>query len=322
MRVHIFDFPFEEDNRSLEVAFEAYGAVKSVKKQTFLSNQNIFNGTRPVDVLLSGVLPRFLMVDGYFCRLWYRGQPLVCNLCAVQGHRSANCPNKDKCRKCGKTGHFARNCTFDGSAGDSTDFPPLASSSQSAEASVSRDSSDSQFLKDNELDLLQSQSILQDLVPVSGDSSEAESNQRASKRVGKDKGSSAKRSSSAPSPTFNICFTNSQEFNSLVANSAELDGITSKGNNESTIVRNISNERLNVINDDTSANSTERVNKVINNSSTERSNEVNDITANESNESSGGLNEVNAINPNIAVVENVAEMEYVDVMAGADASTS
>ena len=236
--VYVFDFPFEEDDRSLEVVFEAYGAVKSVKKQTFLFNQNIFNGTRLVDVTLYGVLPRFLMVDGYLSRLWYVGQPLVCNLCAVQGHRSANCPNKDKCRKCGKTGHFARNCTFDGSAGDSTDFPPLASSSQSAEASVSRDSSDSQFLKDNEVDLLQSQSILQDLVPVSGDSPEAESNQKASKRVGEDKGSSAKRSNSAPSPTFNICFTNSQEFNSLVANSAhaELDGITSKGNNESTAV--------------------------------------------------------------------------------------
>ena len=101
-----------------------------------------------------------------------------------------------------------------------------------------------------------------------------------------------------------------------------MDGITSKGNNESTAVRNISNERLNVINDNTSANSTERLNEVIDNSSTERSNEVNDITVNESNESSGGLNDVNAINPNIAVVENVAEMEYVDVMAGADAATS
>ena len=64
-RVHVFDFPFEEDNRSLEVAFETYGAVKSVKKQASLSNQIIFNGTRLVDVVLSGVLPRFLMVDGY-----------------------------------------------------------------------------------------------------------------------------------------------------------------------------------------------------------------------------------------------------------------
>ena len=160
---------------------------------------------------------------------------------------------------------------------------------------------------------------------------------RASKGAGKDKDSSAKRSNSAPSPTFNICFANSQEFNSLVANSAELEGITSKGNNESIAVRNISNERSNVINDntsanstersnevinDTSANATERVNEIINNSSTERSNEVNDITVHESNESSADLNEVNAINLNVAVVENVAEMESVDVMAGSGATKS
>ena len=169
-------------------------------------------------------------------------------------------------------------------------------------------SSDSQLLKDNELDQLQSQSILQDIVPVSGDSSEVESVQRASKRGGKDKGSSAKKSNSAPSPTFNVCFTNSQEFNFLVANYAELDGMSSTGNNESSAVHNISNERLNVINhnasansteksseviNNSSANSTERLNEVINNSSTERSNEVNDITVNESNESSGGLNDRN-----------------------------
>ena len=60
--------------------------------------------TRLVDVALSGLLTRFLMVDRYLCRLWYLGQPPVCNLCAVQGHRSANCPKKDKCRKCGRSG--------------------------------------------------------------------------------------------------------------------------------------------------------------------------------------------------------------------------
>ena len=73
-----------------------------------------------------------------------------------------------------------------------------------------------------------SQSIFQALVPVSGDSSE-ESNQRPSKRAGKDKGSSAKRSNSAVDPTFNICFTNSQEFASLLTYS-ELE------NNENTAV--------------------------------------------------------------------------------------
>ena len=48
-RVHVFDFPFEEDDRFLEDAFGDSGTVTSVKKQTFLPNPNIFNGTRLVD---------------------------------------------------------------------------------------------------------------------------------------------------------------------------------------------------------------------------------------------------------------------------------
>ena len=45
------------------------------------------------------------------CRVWFKGQPLVCNLCGGKGHRAADCPNKDKCQLCGSRGHFARNCT-------------------------------------------------------------------------------------------------------------------------------------------------------------------------------------------------------------------
>ena len=46
-RMHVFDFPLED-------AFGDFGAVKFVKKQTFLSNPNIFNGTRLVDVVACG----------------------------------------------------------------------------------------------------------------------------------------------------------------------------------------------------------------------------------------------------------------------------
>ena len=36
-RVHVFDFPFKDDDRSFETALEAYGAVKTVKMPTFFS---------------------------------------------------------------------------------------------------------------------------------------------------------------------------------------------------------------------------------------------------------------------------------------------
>ena len=247
--VHVFDYHFEEDDISLEVAFGAFGTVKSAKKQTYVSNPNVFNGTWLVNIVLSGVLPRFLMVDGNLCLLWYRGQPLVCNLWALQGHKSVNCPNKDKFRKCGRTEHFARNCTSVKSARDSGDFPPLGSSTQAAEPrgsndfSVSNDAVDSQLLKGNELDLVQSQSILQDLDPA-GSSVEEGPISKTSKRARKDKGSSAKRSNFAPSSAVNICFTNSQEFNSLVTNSDELS-TSGKENTESNAIHNISKDSSN-----------------------------------------------------------------------------
>ena len=64
--------------------------------------------SRLVHLIVEHSLPRMLEIAGYLCRVWYRGQPLVCNLCARQGHKSANCPNKF--RRCGESGHFARSC--------------------------------------------------------------------------------------------------------------------------------------------------------------------------------------------------------------------
>ena len=135
--VHVFDYPFEESDVEIEHALADFGEVKKVRKQTYLSSQQIYTCTRLVSVVLKETPPRSISIDGYHCRIWYRGQPIVCNLCAKQGHVSANCPNKDKCRLCGQSGHFARSCpnpwggssdadSVGSSALSVSDFPPLS----------------------------------------------------------------------------------------------------------------------------------------------------------------------------------------------------
>lgn len=126
--VHVFDYPYEEDNGSVFSVFEDFGDVKKVKDQTCLWNNKIFTGTRLVFLVLHSTLPRSLTIDGYSCRVWYKGQPLICNLCNIQGHKSAVCPNKDKCRRCGEQGHFARNCSKDLSSSREDPVAPPAPS--------------------------------------------------------------------------------------------------------------------------------------------------------------------------------------------------
>ena len=108
--VHLFDYPFEEENEVVREFFGGLGVVKNVRLQKYLSRPDIYTGTRLVDVVLSEPPPRVVNIDGYMCRVWYKGQPLICNLCGTPGHRSSECPNRNKCRLCGAEGHFARSC--------------------------------------------------------------------------------------------------------------------------------------------------------------------------------------------------------------------
>ena len=51
-------------------------------------------------------IPRNIVIDGVKCHVWYKGQPLVCDICN-NNHKAADCPLKGKCRE---AGHFVRNC--------------------------------------------------------------------------------------------------------------------------------------------------------------------------------------------------------------------
>ena len=108
--VHLFDYPYEEDEEQVKDFFSQYGFVKSVRSQKYLTKPNIYTGTRLIDLVLNSTPPRTALIGGYMCRVWFKGQPIICNLCNVQGHKSATCPDKDKCRLCKQPGHLARNC--------------------------------------------------------------------------------------------------------------------------------------------------------------------------------------------------------------------
>ena len=108
--MHVFDYPFEESDALVSSAFRDFGEVKKVKDQLSIADPEIFTGTRLVSMVLKTNSPRSLLIGGYLCWVWYKGQPLICNLCSVQAHMSANCPNKDNCQLCGESDHFARQC--------------------------------------------------------------------------------------------------------------------------------------------------------------------------------------------------------------------
>ena len=108
--VHIFDYPAEFLDDPIKRVLSGFGEVKNVRRQKYIGRSDIETGTHLVLMAFCVTPPRLENIDGYFCRLWYRGQPLICNLCNVQGHKSADCPNRDKCRRCGESGHFARSC--------------------------------------------------------------------------------------------------------------------------------------------------------------------------------------------------------------------
>ena len=151
--LHVFDLPVEADDEGIEAQLSSFGKILRTSKQTYVKNTEVLTGTRIVVIHLSSTPPRTIMVGGILCRIWYKGQPMECNICSSSGHKASNCPNKDKCRRCWAAGHFARDCPKPWGKASApkppaensnlSDFPPLNSSSASLGAVPSASSSSS-----------------------------------------------------------------------------------------------------------------------------------------------------------------------------------
>ena len=64
-----------------------------------------------MDIVIERTPPRLVSINGYTCRVWYKSHPIICNSRRAQGHKAHECRDKDKCHRCGQTGHLARHCT-------------------------------------------------------------------------------------------------------------------------------------------------------------------------------------------------------------------
>ena len=106
--VHLF--PFEGDNSKIQEALKVFGVIKEVKFQTWTNVPGLYTGTRIVRMVRNSHIPRNIKIDGLPCKVWYRDQPIECDICRG-GHKAASCPLKGKCRRCRKEGHLARDCS-------------------------------------------------------------------------------------------------------------------------------------------------------------------------------------------------------------------
>ena len=108
--VYLRDCPFEVPDEAVRSFFSSFGQVHSVQRSEHPGFPGLCDGSRLVKISLSKDVPGDVRVAGFDCRVWYRGQPPYCAICRKTGHRSSGCPLSGRCRRCGQSGHMAREC--------------------------------------------------------------------------------------------------------------------------------------------------------------------------------------------------------------------
>ena len=110
VNVVIYNYPYDALDDYINEVLGNYGTIQGVRSQHWTNLPEISTGTRLVRINLKKPIPRFVMFHTYRCKVWYRGQPLHCDICKEGSHIAFNCPYKGKCLSCKQPGHLARIC--------------------------------------------------------------------------------------------------------------------------------------------------------------------------------------------------------------------
>lgn len=108
--VVVYHYPYENDDSQVERALSQFGLVKDVSYQSWVGLKGVHTGTRIVRMDRTTRILRSIMIDGFCCKIWYRGQPVTCNVCREEGHVATKCYKKGTCFNCRQPGHVSRDC--------------------------------------------------------------------------------------------------------------------------------------------------------------------------------------------------------------------
>ena len=110
VNVVVYNYPYDAPDHYISDALKFFGTIDKVRYQHWTNLPEIATGTRVVRMNLTRSIPRFMKIHTYRCKVWYRGQPVYCDICKAGTHLASNCPYKGKCLSCEGVGHLARNC--------------------------------------------------------------------------------------------------------------------------------------------------------------------------------------------------------------------
>ena len=97
--VMVHYFPVEADGKPLYDALSQYGQVVGSRSQVWTHLDKILTGTQLYSMHLTCNFFRSFQVKGHRVKIWYKGQPLACDICGG-GHKAAQCDLGGKCCRC------------------------------------------------------------------------------------------------------------------------------------------------------------------------------------------------------------------------------
>ena len=110
VNVVVYNLPYDAPNEYVSDALKFFGTVQQVRYQSWTNIPGVSTGTRVARINLNRSIPRFLKIHTFRCKVWYRGQPVYCDICKAGTHLASGCPFKGKCLSCEGVGHLARQC--------------------------------------------------------------------------------------------------------------------------------------------------------------------------------------------------------------------